>query len=238
MTTLSKLTKKRIMGDLKICLKSKHKLVDARPEDQTKICLNWYFLLVGPRNSVYEGGYYFGQILHDSAYPFKPPDYKMLTPSGRFLIDKKICNSNSSYHSSEWSLSWNIMNIVVAFLSIFMDDNEHGISHIKRSEKERRRLAKQSIEYNKKYLAHMVKKFPHFFDENGDPIKDGPVRDWQQKQIKKVQQESVKNKKEITQEYSCPYCKKIYKKDYTLKRHIKFHCKKKPEDITNKNDDD
>lgn len=33
-----------------------------------------------------------------SEYPFKPPEVYMLTPSGRFEINKKICLSISSFH--------------------------------------------------------------------------------------------------------------------------------------------
>lgn len=33
-----------------------------------------------------------------SDYPFKPPEVYMLTPSGRFEVNKKICLSISSFH--------------------------------------------------------------------------------------------------------------------------------------------
>ena len=54
----------------------------------------------------------------------------MLTPSGRFNVGTKICLTNSSYHKGDWSSTWNILSILIAFNSIWLDDNEHGISHI------------------------------------------------------------------------------------------------------------
>ncbi|KIY52348.1 UBC-like protein, partial [Fistulina hepatica ATCC 64428] len=47
----------------------------------------------GPPDSPYEGGEYHGVLLFPSEYPFKPPGIKMVTPSGRFQPDRKICFS-------------------------------------------------------------------------------------------------------------------------------------------------
>ena len=69
----------------------------------------------GPPDSPYAGGEYHGQLLFPAEYPFKPPGIKvcgelvlwdrelieslqMLTPSGRFYPDKKICFSMSDFH--------------------------------------------------------------------------------------------------------------------------------------------
>ena len=54
-------------------------------------------------------------------------------------------------------------------ISIMLDDNENGISHIHRSKVERQMLAKESVEYNKKRHADILKKFTRFLDENGNP---------------------------------------------------------------------
>ena len=58
--------------------------------------------------------------------------------------------SNSSYHKGEWSSTWNIKSILIAFYSIWLDDKEYGISHIKDSKENRLKMANESIEYNKK----------------------------------------------------------------------------------------
>jgi ubiquitin-conjugating enzyme E2 J2 len=83
----------------------------------------------------------------------------MLTPNGRFNINTKICITNSSYHKSDWSSTWNIKSILIGFYSIWLDDNEHGISHIKSTKEERHTLALNSIEYNLKNYNSIHEKF-------------------------------------------------------------------------------
>ena len=170
MTTITRLCQKRMIGDIKLLKKEPLELIDAIPDE--KNILIWYFCIKGPDFSQYKDGYYFGQILHSPEYPLKPPDFKMLTPNGRFLINNKICLSNTGYHSNEWSACWNIKSILTGFVSIMLDDVDHGISHIRRSEEERRMNAQDSVEYNKKNHMDIVNRFPRFFDENGDPRSD------------------------------------------------------------------
>ena len=62
----------------------------------------------GPPDSPYAGGEYYGVILFPSEYPFKPPGIKMLTPSGRFIPDKKICFSMSDFHPGSWNPAWSV----------------------------------------------------------------------------------------------------------------------------------
>ncbi|CAH6421196.1 Ubiquitin-conjugating enzyme E2 [uncultured virus] len=169
MTNLSKICTKRLLNDIKFLEKEPLEYIDAIP-DEVNI-LKWYFLIKGPQSCDYEGGYYLGLILHDHEYPFKAPDFKMLTPSGRFMTDQKICLSNSSYHSNEWSALWNIKTILLGFLSIMMDDKEHGISHINASSEEKKFHSKNSLNFNKQHYLEIVKKFKRFFDANGDLIK-------------------------------------------------------------------
>ncbi len=49
----------------------------------------WHFAISGQRGSDYEGGIYHGRILLPPEYPFKPPDFVMLTPSGRFQVRQR-----------------------------------------------------------------------------------------------------------------------------------------------------
>jgi ubiquitin-conjugating enzyme E2 J2 len=163
MANISKICMKRLAGDIKMLHKDPLEFIEARPDD--KDFLTWYFLVKGPDFSDYKGGYYIGKIMHNPEYPFKPPDFMMLTPNGRFMDGHKICLSNSSYHSSEWSALWNIKSILTGFLSIMLDDVDNGISHIHSSKEERAYLAKTSIEYNKVHYSNIIKTFTRFLDE-------------------------------------------------------------------------
>ena len=135
-----------------------------------KDILTWYFLIKAPVDSEYAGGYYIGKLLYTKDYPDKPPDYMMLTPSGRYTIGTKICLSNSGYHSNEWSSMWTMHATLTGFLSIMLSDIEHGLSHIRASKGERERFAKESIEYNKAHYPELVKLFNRFLDKEGNPI--------------------------------------------------------------------
>lgn len=138
--------KKRLAYDEKILKNEPLEYITAYPDKDHP--LTWYFLIFGQPDSPYDGGHFIGKIVHSNEYPTKPPDYYMLTPSGRYEINKKICLSNSSFHKGEWSISWNINSILIGFYSVFIDDSDHGISHIHLSSSERIKLAQESKEYN------------------------------------------------------------------------------------------
>lgn len=167
MATLSRICKKRLVGDFRLVKKDPHEYVEVMPD--MKDLLTWYFLIKGPEFSDFKGGYYIGKIMHSSDYPFTPPDFMLLTPNGRFQINQKICLSNTGYHSSEWSSMWNIHAILTGFVSIMLDDTEHGLAHIHSEKDQREQLAKLSVEYNKINYLNILQKFKRFVDENGDP---------------------------------------------------------------------
>ena len=154
---LSRITKRRLAKEIKMLENAPIKYIQTFPNNNN--LLEWYFLIQGPEDSQYKGGYYLGKIIHAKNYPFAPPNFIMLTPSGRFMINKKICTTATSYHKSEWDSSLNMTTLLVGFLSIFLDDKECGISHIKRSKEERAKLAKESITFNKKVYPKIMEKF-------------------------------------------------------------------------------
>ena len=159
--------KKRLINEIRLLKKDPLEFIDVCP-DAADI-LTWYFIIRGPSDSDYAGGYYIGKLLYSPQYPDKPPDYMMLTPSGRYIINNKICLSNSGYHASEWSSSWTIHATLNGFMSIMLDDKEHGISHISVTKDERKRMAKESIEYNKTHHPQIIKLLTRFLDESGNP---------------------------------------------------------------------
>nr|ODO03840.1 ubiquitin-conjugating enzyme E2 J2 [Cryptococcus depauperatus CBS 7855] len=113
----------------------------ACPEE--KNILDWHFIIRGPPDTPYEGGEYHGLIWFPNDYPFKPPDVKLFTPSGRFEIGHKICMSMTSYHPSTWNAAWSVSTILTGLLS-FMLSNEITAGAVKTTDEEKRILAKQS----------------------------------------------------------------------------------------------
>ena len=43
----------------------------------------WHFAIFGSEDSEFDGGIYHGRILLPAEYPFKPPSFMLLTPSGK-----------------------------------------------------------------------------------------------------------------------------------------------------------
>ena len=58
----------------------------------------------------YEKGYYHGLLIFPADYPLKPPQIRMLTPSGRFEVNTPLCLQ--SLKTEIWSPSWTIAYIL------------------------------------------------------------------------------------------------------------------------------
>ncbi|KAI6191767.1 UBC core domain-containing protein [Aphelenchoides bicaudatus] len=86
--------------------------------------LNWHFIFVGGKDTGFEGGYYHGVIKFVKEYPFKPPFYSMHIESGRFVLGKDICITNSSYHTESWNPLWSISGILTGFVAFFHDTKQ------------------------------------------------------------------------------------------------------------------
>jgi ubiquitin-conjugating enzyme E2 J2 len=203
--SISKMCAKRIKGDYRLLKKEPLEFIDAYPDE--KDMLIWYYLIKGPPDSEYKNGYYIGKIMHNPEYPLKGPDYMMLTPNGRFVIDKKICLTNSAYHPESWSAIWNIRNMLDGFLSVLVADQDSGISHIKRHKNstiEREKFANESIAFNLTHYPNIFKKFKRFVNEDGTIRTDEPIKE--KKVIKEEVKEEIKEeveeevKKEVNEE--------------------------------------
>lgn len=193
MTSIT-ITQKRLQNELKLLKKNPLDLIDFFPEESN--IFTWYFIVKGPEKTDYEGGFFIGQILISQNYPKTPVDFKMLTPNGRFEIEKKICLTNSGYHSEEWSPIWNMSTIMLGFLSIMADDSTSGLNHIKKTPSERKELAKNSFAYNVTKYPHLLKNFTRFVNvaDNGD------IRmrtDTELKSLAESSKKSKKDKKEV-----------------------------------------
>lgn len=81
------------------------------------------------------------------AQPFKPPDIVMLTPSGRFEINKKICLSISSFHPKNWQPSWSIRTVLTALIAFFPTPGAGAIGSLEYSSHERKEYARRSTAF-------------------------------------------------------------------------------------------
>eukprot|EP00282_Hemiselmis_andersenii_P014830 CAMPEP_0114123294 /NCGR_PEP_ID=MMETSP0043_2-20121206/8144_1 /TAXON_ID=464988 /ORGANISM="Hemiselmis andersenii, Strain CCMP644" /LENGTH=163 /DNA_ID=CAMNT_0001216051 /DNA_START=226 /DNA_END=714 /DNA_ORIENTATION=+ len=109
--------------------------------------LEWHYVIEGPAGTAYSGGYYHGVIKFPQEYPFKPPSIRMITPSGRFEPNQRICLSMSDFHPETWNCMWSVSSILQGVAS-FMLDNSPAIGTISTSDSVKKQLARASMASN------------------------------------------------------------------------------------------
>jgi len=143
-------------------LQAELKLMNKDPLDTVKVTIkndnvdSWYVKIYNLPDEEYKNGEYILEIIIPSDYPQRAPDFMMLTPSGRFDINRKLCFSNSGYHPESWSPIWNMKTIIVGFVSFFLEKSSVGIGHITCTSEQRIAYAQSSIEYNKNKFPNIV----------------------------------------------------------------------------------
>lgn len=115
----------------------------ARPLEDN--LFEWHFTVQGPKGTDFEGGIYHGRILLPKEYPMHPPHIILLTPNGRFEVNKKICLSISGHHPETWQPSWSIRTALLALIAFMPTPAEGTIGSLDYSPAERKVLAKKSV---------------------------------------------------------------------------------------------
>lgn len=109
--------------------------------------LEWHFLIEGPPDTPYAGGWYIGKLRFPPEYPFKPPAIMMLTPSGRFATGTRLCLSMSDFHPESWNPMWTVSSILTGLLSFMLED-QITTGSLQTTDEEKQQLASTSLDYN------------------------------------------------------------------------------------------
>ncbi|XP_022238900.1 ubiquitin-conjugating enzyme E2 J1-like isoform X1 [Limulus polyphemus] len=104
----------------------------------------WHFTVRGPPDSEFDGGIYHGRIILPPDYPMKPPSIILLTPNGRFELNKKICLSISGHHPESWQPSWSIRTALLAIIGFMPTHGNGAIGSLDYTPEERKSLANKS----------------------------------------------------------------------------------------------
>ncbi|ELP92765.1 ubiquitin-conjugating enzyme E2, putative [Entamoeba invadens IP1] len=150
--------RRKITVEMKEAAKSNDKYIIMKFDPQN--ILNCYYVFIGPEETPFEGGMYFGKVVIPTDYPFRPPSLLMYTPSGRFAVDTRICISISDFHPETWNPAYNISSVLTGLLS-FMTSNETGTGSFNDPPQKQRAYAKASMEWNAKNTL-FAKFFPEF----------------------------------------------------------------------------
>ena len=109
--------------------------------------LEWHYVVRGPEGTPYFKGLYHGKLIFPRQFPFKPPSIYMITPSGRFKCNTRLCLSISDFHPDTWNPAWSVGTILTGLLS-FMVESSPTLGSIETSEFTKRRLAVESGLFN------------------------------------------------------------------------------------------
>ncbi|GMT13875.1 hypothetical protein PFISCL1PPCAC_5172 [Pristionchus fissidentatus] len=109
--------------------------------------LEWHYIITGAPATPYEGGMYHGKLVFPPDFPFKPPSIYMITPSGRFQTNTRLCLSISDFHPDTWNPAWTVGTIVTGLLS-FMNDTAPTLGSITSTDTEKKQLARKSKAFN------------------------------------------------------------------------------------------
>ena len=106
----------------------------------------WHFTLLGPPSpSPYAGGLYHGRITLPTTYPLKPPNFRFLTPSGRFEVNREICLSISGFHEETWMPAWGVRTALTALRSFMAEKGSAGqVGGMEAKKEVREKLARES----------------------------------------------------------------------------------------------
>lgn len=157
----SQLTLKRLSNEIINLNKNRTNVAHAIQNENN--ILQFYFML-RPLEEPYKDGLYLGIIDLPLEYPKKPGKFKILTPNGRYDIDKYICITLTSYHSDLWSPTWTIDKMILGILSIMLSNekDDHGLNHLKDSYDKRKLFSILSHDYNTKYYKDIILQFEQF----------------------------------------------------------------------------
>lgn len=141
------MTNKRLLKEYRSLLVTPIKNIYAQPLEDN--ILEWHYIIFADSGD-YKDGVYHGSLEFSKDYPMKPPKIKMFTPSGRFETDKRLCLSMSDYHPETWNPSWGVQTILLGLYSFMLEDEfvDSAIGSIRDSSINRRRYARESIEFN------------------------------------------------------------------------------------------
>ena len=118
---------KRLQNEYKQILKDPYYFYNIEIDPTNFLC--WNVLLIGPPETIFEGGTFKCQLLFPKEYPNKPPSFKFLSifPHPNIYSDGKICISilhegldeyNYEHLSERWKPTLSVNSILLSILSL------------------------------------------------------------------------------------------------------------------------
>ena len=121
--------------------------VVARPLEDN--ILEWHYVITATSGTPYAGGHYHGKLKFPADYPLRPPSVLMLTPSGRFKTNRRLCLSMSDFHPESWNPMWSVSTILTGLYSFMLEDAP-TLGSVDATLTQRKELATRSLAFNAK----------------------------------------------------------------------------------------
>lgn len=118
--------------------------------------VNVWYVKFHNLDTPYKGGEYIVKFIAPENFPYDPPKFEFLTPNGLYSADGRMrpCVSIGEYHKGEYPsvLGMHQFPVMILGTLIAWESLGHGISVINTTEKEKQKLADESVEYNETRL--------------------------------------------------------------------------------------
>jgi ubiquitin-conjugating enzyme E2 J2 len=124
--------------------------------------LEMHYVIEGSEKTPYDGGIYWGKLIFPKTYPLKPPSVMMITPSGRFQPNRRLCLSMSDFHPETWNPMWSVCTILTGLYS-FMLETAPTLGSIETTSSQKQKHARQSLEFNVRDST-FCKLFPEYLE--------------------------------------------------------------------------
>ena len=146
---MSTRARRRLMDDYKMIMRDKNFLITAEP-DENNILL-WYAIILGPDETIWEGGVFKLKIEFTEEYPSKPPNVmfytKMFHPN--IYNDGKIC---LDILQKQWTPCYTVVSILTSIQSLLTDPNTESPAN-----SEAAKMFDEDVdEYNDKVREHVI----------------------------------------------------------------------------------
>ena len=123
--------------------------------DETDV--NVWYIKFHSLDTPYKGGEYIVKFTATKDFPFDPPGFEFLTPNGLYSVDggMRPCVSNGEYHKGDYPSVLGMHHFPEQILGtlICWDSMTGGIAVINTTEKQKQKLADDSVMHNETRLA-------------------------------------------------------------------------------------
>lgn len=165
---------RRLTRELQSLQKNPIKSPSIRAVPNESNLLEWHYVIEGSAGTPYDCGHYHGKLIFPKEYPLKPPSVIMLTPSGRFKTNRRLCLSMSDFHPETWNPMWSVSTILTGLYS-FMIETAPTLGSIESTDSVKRRFARQSLSFNVKDK-NFAKLFPDLVEIHNERMQKATHR--------------------------------------------------------------